>query len=221
MKKRPPWLNRWVRIGSCTRPMTCSMKRETWRESLRERVTSSSSSQSIRVSAFARVISGHREMKGLFIFTTFGFKNESLSWPLPRRFFRLTAHSKAVRSAGAQCVAKPPDIALRTSACSGQEPPALKRRNSERVYDLCAPAVPGCEHGGLRGGHHAHRLQGDVNGFNAAREARSPHARARTPGLRSAPPQWPGRAARHGWQGPGTDSAPSRGPAPPRVHRTA
>ena len=35
MKKRPPWLNRWVRMGSCTRPTTCSMKRETWRESLR------------------------------------------------------------------------------------------------------------------------------------------------------------------------------------------
>jgi hypothetical protein len=36
-----------------------------------------------QISALARVISGHREMKGLFIFTTFGFKNESLSWPRP------------------------------------------------------------------------------------------------------------------------------------------
>lgn len=72
MKNRPPWLNRWVRVGSWTRPMACSMNRETWRESLRWRVTHSSSSQSISVSASDRVISGHSETKGGFIFTPTG-----------------------------------------------------------------------------------------------------------------------------------------------------
>src|SRR3569623_223125 len=44
---------------------------------------SSSSNQSISVSAFSRVISGHREMKGVFILTSFGSKKEK-----PRRSAR-------------------------------------------------------------------------------------------------------------------------------------